>query len=326
MATTGPGLHAGDRVRECVGSPTMKDLTSVIRLVIDGHGKLPSANWLAMTAKVSTEEAQQALDAYQVQEAPFQTVKEAPTVAPELEPVKHPHSLPVQALRIIAGVLAGAAIIRAVFYALGWFGGESDWLAWLMAILVVGVTVLMPQMAVILWRNGNRGLSVLAGVLTVIVMAFSMLLTVGGIYNSRTDRANADAVVQAEAVKAGERMADLVKRETALMSSIQSAVLEQDRIQRQLDGLAVDAPGYWSVQNRLDRQVKRIDTLRGDLLNLGKEKASLDALVTPRQDFFQWLGEFLGIGADGVEFWAAVTPALIIDVAAPVLLFVVFFL
>ena len=142
----------------------MNDLTPIIRLVVERHGKLPSAEWISRTGKVSLDEAQAALDSYAVQEEPFQSVKEAPTAVPELEPTKVPdeakkpaHSLPIQALRVIALVLAGAAVVRAVFYALGWFGGSDDWLAWLMSGLVVGVTVLMPQMAVILWRNGNRG-------------------------------------------------------------------------------------------------------------------------------------------------------------------------
>ena len=116
--------------------------------------------------------------------------------------------------------------------------------------------------------------------LTVIVMLFSMLMTVGGIYNSRTGRANDVAKVQAESVKADDRMAELVKREKALDVALDSAVKEQFRIQGQLAGLAVDAPGYWQVQARLDKQTKRVHPLRGDLLNLGREKMTLDALVT----------------------------------------------
>jgi len=300
----------------------VKDLSHAIRMVIDAHGRLPSTEWLAKTYKVSAEEAQAQLDAYSV---PTPEPASKPTEAPP-EPAKRGHSAPINVLRAIAGLLALAAIIRAVFYALGWFGGDGDALAWLMSILVVGVTVLMPQMAVLLWRNGSRGLAVVAGVLTVVVMLFSMLLTVGGIYNSRTDRANQTALAEAQAVKESGKLEDLAKRETALMTAIDSAVLEQGRIQKQLDALTLDAPGYWQVQNRLDRQTKRVDTLRGDLLNLLREKGEVEAVVTPREDFFTWLGELSGIGASGVEFAAALIPAVIIDIAAPVLLFVVFFI
>lgn len=182
----------------------MTDLTSLIRLVVERHGKLPSVDWISRTGKVTVGEAQQALDSYTVQEAPFQQAVEAPTEAPVLEGDKvttkalgHVHGVPMTVLRWIAGILATGAIVRAMFYAFGWFHtGGDEALSWLMSGLVVGVTVVMPQMAVILFRNGSTWLSALAFALTGVVMAFSMLMTVGGIYNQRTAEYNIQQQIQ----------------------------------------------------------------------------------------------------------------------------------
>lgn len=308
----------------------MTDLTSLIRMVSDRHGKLPSAEWLARTAKVTPEEAQQQLDQYVTQEAPFQTVTEAPTDAPALtveQPVSHVHGVPMAVLRWIAGILAAGATIRAMFYALGWFHqGDDEALSWLTSGLVVGVTVVMPQMAVVLWRNGSTWLSALAFVLTAVVMSFSMLMTVGGIYNARTAEYNAHQSVQDANLRMQRQLVDIADKEAVIAKQIESATREQARLQTVLDGMAPGDAGYSAAQARLDKQTKRVDTLRGDLYNLGTEKAGIKAVEMPRQDFFDWIGEMIGWSRGTVEFVSALIPAIVIDVAAPVLLFVVLFI
>jgi len=312
----------------------MTDLTSLIRLVVERHGKLPSVDWISRTGKVTVGEAQQALDSYTVQEAPFQQAVEAPTEAPVLEGYKvttkalgHVHGVPMTVLRWIAGVLATGAIVRAMFYAFGWFHtGGDEVLSWLMSGLVVGVTVVMPQMAVILFRNGSTWLSALAFALTGVVMAFSMLMTVGGIYNQRTAEYNAQQKVQDADQQAERTLVALVDREKLLHQQIDSAVREQARLQKVLDGFSPTDQILPAIQRRLDAQTKRVDGLRGDLVAVGSDKLAVAVKGAPRLDFFDWIAELLGWSRGAVELASAIIPAVVIDVAAPVLLFVVFFL
>ena len=310
----------------------MKDLKPIIRTVYDAHGKLPSAAWLAQTAKVPIEEATRALGEYSVEEVPFKPAGDSPT-EPAAMPAeeaagdtKEIHGLPMTALKWIAGILASAAIVRAIFYAFGWFdNSDNEALSWLMSGLVVGVTVLMPQMAVVLYRNGSTWLSALAFALTGIVMAFSMLMTVGGIYNDRSAKAVVVAQAKQDQLRASGQWADLVNREAEAQKALDTASKELSRIGRELDKLTPDDPLYPAMQLRLDRQTKRADTLRGDLYNIQMEKAKTGAVVEQREDFFDWLGKVLGVPRDLVEFSSAVIPAVVIDIAAPVLLYIVFF-
>ena len=312
----------------------MTDLTSLIRLVVERHGKLPSVDWISRTGKVTVGEAQQALDSYTVQEAPFQQAVEAPTEAPVLEGDKvtpkalgHVHGVPMTVLRWIAGILATGAIVRAMFYAFGWFHtGGDEALSWLMSGLVVGVTVVMPQMAVILFRNGSTWLSALAFALTGVVMAFSMLMTVGGIYNQRTAEYNAQQKVQDADQQAERTLVALVDREKLLHQQIDSAVREQARLQKVLDGFSPTDQSLPATQRRLDAQTKRVDGLRGDLVAVGSDKLAVEVKGAPRLDFFDWIAGLLGWSRGAVELASAIIPAVVIDVAAPVLLFVVFFL
>jgi hypothetical protein len=300
----------------------MKDLRPIIRTVYDAHGKLPSAAWLAQTAKVPLEEATRALGEYSVEEAPFQQVQEAPTEVAPLD-TKEVHGLPMTALKWIAGILASAAIVRAMFYALGWYG--DDFMGWLMAFLTVGVTVFLPQIVVTLWIKGKRVFSSFVAILTIIVTLFSMVMTVRGIYDARSADATISAQAKQDELRAKGVWQDLVNREAEAQKALDSATREQGRIARELDKLTPDAPLYPAMQTRLDRQTKRTDTLRGDLMNIQMEKAKTGAIVEKREDFFDWLGKVLNVPRDLVEFSAAVIPAVVIDVAAPVLLYIVFF-
>ena len=118
----------------------------------------------------------------------------------------------------------------------------------------------------------------------------------------------------------------MIAVERLLHQQIDSAVREQARLQKVLDGLAPADPILSGIQRRLDAQTKRVDVLRVDLMAVSSDKLAVAVKGAPRLDFFDWIAGLLGWSRGAVELASAIIPAVVIDVAAPVLLFVVFFL
>lgn len=294
----------------------MTEPQATIAQVIKLHGKPPSKEWLAKYIKITEQQAEKELADY------AKTIEKPVEVQKTTDKI---HELPIKTIKILAVALAVIAFVRAMFYAFGWFHNGDDYiLSWLMSTLVVGMTTLVPMLGVMLYRGKKYWLATGTFTLAVVIMVFSMAMTVAGIYNDRTVKTQTqDAKLQAE-LKSRGIYSDLIKQEGILTGEYNEASALSKKLNADL--LKSTDKNYWSIKWQADQATKKTEKIRDQLTAIIAQKKDQNFSTAPRLDFIDWLSSTLGWSRDLVELILAIIPALIIDLVAPILLYVVVFL
>lgn len=263
--------------------------------------------------------------------APVPTAAQAPAQAPA-QPEKKPFPT-VPIIRICAGIVGALASAMSWYYSLEWFRDKLPG-AWryIMPIIIVGCSVALPEVCLILfgrkgWKNKGGAAAVLA--VGLIASAFSMLSTIAGIYNATSREKQGHSSVLIGAADYTDKKAEL----TRLDAELARLNVEIDSTQRKVDSIPTEKTQGGDSQALM----RRLNAAKKDKSAYEAKREAAAAAVdglrqagttteVSRQDFSAFIGGVLGLQADQVEFAMAASPALLLDVVAPILFAVSLFL
>ena len=287
---------------------------------------------------------------------------EAPKPIPQTrqpEAIRKPEPLPRQpepvspesvlispiTILIIKYAMAGIGVIAAgmsVYYTTLWLLEFLPVIpALLLSIAVVGFSVLAFEVMLIFWqptaKNAKQKLirpqawiSAVFGLLWLVVMLFSIMSTVAGLYNKRAGRSVADARIEAKNIQEkleleGYNIIEQDLKQVLSEKRTEYAVIakqwreagtnEQPRYYRQMKAVEHELK---AVQRDLDKaRQARLSYIRSKGVNVEPEKLT----------FYRWLGEkVFRASPDLIEFLLSLFPAIFVDIITPLALAVTLFL
>jgi len=259
------------------------------------------------------------LKAESVQEVPKSTLKSSKSGKTE-----------INALRIIALAIALLASFQSCYYSFDWFKALLPIpFAVIMALIIVASAVLLPEFAIMMDKR-SRLSGVGIALIALLAISFSMMSTVAGLYNARSESVKTETVVNADNDK-NIRLLDDAKAESARLTK------EIERLNREIDlNLAKSANPLMSKAqiNTADYYVQKGKKDRADyeskLAISNKEVARLNdvTIITKvdREDFYTFIALLFGFNSEVVEFLFAAFPSIFLDIIAPVMLGVALFL
>jgi len=146
------------------------------------------------------------------------------------------HELPMRWVRILAGVVSGAALLRSAGYIYGYFYrvDESVFLGILMAIFSSMVTFVAPQIGLIGIRKRNWWLTGLAGVILTIFTIFTIHVTVGNLDYNRAQKDQVSLVAAEKVLEARDVVATAEQSKKDKAVSHQRDGEDMDQLQEKM--------------------------------------------------------------------------------------------
>ena len=201
-----------------------------------------------------------------------------------------------------------------------------------MSLVVCASSAFLPEVAIFFYKRWTRLRAIKAAPIffvSILAMMLSMSGIIAGLYNGRSDAANIEAQKMAENTGKADSIAALRAKYDSAKVSHDLAVSELKSAQLKYD--SADKKTEWTYYQRL-KAAKASEEAKGrelksasDALSIASEETGGEA-YTRRADFYDWLGGTIGVDRDSAEFGFSVAPAVFLDVIAPFLLAVAFFL
>lgn len=261
-------------------------------------------------------------------------VDEEPVVAE----VKKPYPWQRVYIRISASVISFAASYMSVYYTFSWFERRLPWIqALLMTVIIVGTILLAPQMikSVAERLSFRRFVAVfLLSAILLISATFSMMTTIGTLYNAQSEEAISSSIGSDERTVIESGIEARRSKRERLEKVIEMAFADERMYTGRIDALLAEGTttGYSMdtlVAGRNKAQSARTEAEKAisDLLE-EEETSGMQAsrIVTSRPDFVTWISSRFMANRDSVEFWMNAIPAIFVDVLAPSMLMVALFL
>jgi len=235
-----------------------------------------------------------------------------------------------QVLKVIAGGIAVLSAFQSCYYSFSWFSALLPTpFAVIMALIIVASSVLLPEFAIMLFKRFWLA-GICIALIGLLAMSFSMMSTIAGLYNARTQAVKTESVVNAEN-DTNLRLLESAKVERIRLEK------EIDRLNREIDANLAKSSSPFSTKqqvNTADYYVQKGKKDRVDyeakLSKISIELSRLDSIVivtkVDRQDFYSFIAGLFGWNADALEFSFAAFPSLFLDIIAPVMLGVALFL
>lgn len=233
-------------------------------------------------------------------------------------------------LRIFSGIIAIGAAIVSLYNTYEWFAAlRPAVIAALMALSMVGASVLLPDFSIVLFKNKNKTIGSLIFLVGVIATVFCMVTTMAAIYNGHTWSAS-----KIEEVSASEEAIQDAKSERdRIISDIEmdkSSISDTQAKIAQLDARETISGGAQILQRRLE---KFQDKLANDSRRLSETQVRLDASRGEQaknsgagRDFYTFISSVIGGKPSSVEFFASIIPAVFLELVAPIMVAVAFFI
>jgi hypothetical protein len=259
------------------------------------------------------------------------------TVIEEEKPVKKT-TWQRTCIRISASVISFAASYMSVYYTFSWFQRRLPWIqAMLMTVIIVGTILLVPQMIKSVAERLSFRRSVAVFLLSAILLisaTFSMMTTIGTLYNAQSSEAISSSTSSDErsVIESGieARRAKRERVEQAIEMAVRDESMYSGRINALLEeGTSTGTAMASLVSNRNKAQTAREKAEKeiSDLIEQ-EETSGMQAsqIVVARPDFITWVSDRVGANRDQTEFWMNAIPAIFVDVLAPSMLMVALFL
>lgn len=201
-----------------------------------------------------------------------------------------------------------------------------------MALVVCASSAFLPEVAIFFYKRWTRLRALKAApifLISILAMALSMSGIIAGLYNGRSDATNIEAQKIAENKGAAESVASLRSTRDNAQTAYDMALSELKTAQRNYE--QADKKNEWTYYQRLKAakatEKEKADSLKkaNDALSIASEESG-GATYERRADFYDWLGGAVGSSKDDAEFAFSVAPAVFLDIIAPFLLGVAFFL
>lgn len=319
-------------------------IENTIESVLKGGKGYPDVNWLADYRGITPQEAYDSIVKHQGETNWGALAMEKPKL-PEAPPAlshkpkipyanktnaQHLHDLPKGILRGIFGILSIMAGIRSWGFIYGWFSQwDSGFFSVLMAFILTGIIIALPQAAIIFKREKRYFMLAVSSFLIIIAVTFSMVATVAGLYNDRSKSLHEASL--ASAANKGT-MAEIERLEEQGKQTASDKLLDSNELTTLQSKLKEYEPAtleYNRVVNRVDNLKKRIDGYNNTIRMIQERienKATEKVYVIERDDFFTYLEGVTGVKKAESEFSVSVVISIIIDIAGPVLASIALFL
>lgn len=318
-------------------------INSTIESVLKAGRGYPEPQWLADYRGIPV------MDAYEAIQAHFDStdwgslaIKKPvmPSVPEKKAQVKNPwkgktaddhfHAIPKGILRGIFGALSIIAGIRSFGFVYGWFAqGDSGFMSIIMAIIITISIIALPQVAIISLKEKRRFLFSVTIFLVVIMVSFSMVTTVQGLYTSRSNALKSHSEASAANSKVAGELKALELRGQQIAADKQQDTEERSLIPAQMQKYEPGTVGYNRLNNRLSNLKDRIDGYNNTLKLIQSSidsKVSDKTYVIERDDFFTYLESVTNVPKSNLEFSASIAVSIVIDIAGPIFATIAMFL
>lgn len=316
-------------------APPVKESIESVLKAGDGY---PDPAWLSNYCKITYEDAAEAIQAHkdgtdwgtlEQRDIHIQMHETDSTTAKE-KPLYHSvHDLPKNILKAIFAILALLAAARSFGFIYGWFVQWDNWFySLVMAAMLVGCSVTMPQALVLTIRENRKVLAVMSLFLVIVTIAFSMVCTSGGLYNDRSQKLTVTKTSQIEMERNRAIIASLDSDEQRILSDKESDTRELGLLQSKMEQSVTGTYEYNRSVNRIDSIKGRIDSYnkRLDVISEKKKSIDLQQVAIERNDFFTFLASIFGVRQEEIEFLSLVVISIIVDIAGPILAALAIFL
>jgi len=198
----------------------------------------------------------------------------------------------------------------------------SPFKAMVMAITMVVFGVMCFELIPLLWGRFQRKLAGVFGVLSTVVICFSMVSTVAGQYNNRMEQIQERSRQNAGAWESEKEYSEYKEQRAELDKQVETLRSEDSRLTALLLNYQTieQIEGHKAVYNQLNNAKWQNARQQGQLQKKieALEKTKPKAVqARQEQDFYMWVGAVLGVSPDKFQFWLSLFPALFIDLAAP---------
>lgn len=187
------------------------------------------------------------------------------------------HDIPLPVIRIASVIISVIAIIRSFGYIFSYFTRvDIPFFAVLMALLLVLVSFLSPQVFLISIKQKKYFVTLLSTCIFLVFMYINIFVTTSGLSYARNQSDYYVASGQENIVKAKRRLEELVVKETRIMTDYTKDGKEYDTLLIEFDRLTAEGligtANYNNTRTRLAEAKKRYDA----------DKASLELIDTER--------------------------------------------
>jgi len=236
-------------------------------------------------------------------------------------------------VRVSSSLLAALSALMSWYYSFEWFREKLPG-AWrfFLPIIIVGCSVMLPQVALIFLNKRGakyKGTALAVCLVGLLASAFSMLSTIAGIYNANSDAINRKSVAIVSAQSDIDARAELKRIDAELErlnKEIDSTQIKVDSISVS-DTLQGDSQALMRRLNNAKRSKQDYEAQRKTAnVAIESARATGNTRGTVREDFNAFLGRQFETDPGRVEFIMAASPALLLDIVAPILSAVALFL
>lgn len=193
------------------------------------------------------------------------------------------HDVPLPVIRFVAVIISVIAIIRSFGYILSYFlRVDTAFFAILMALMIVLVSFIAPQVLIHSTRAKKYFVALLAVILMGLFTFFNIWVTTSGLKYARNQADYYVASGQENIVKAKRRIEEINRKLIALESDKAVEAKERDTLQYDFDRLTkeekVGTPEYNSTRSRLNLAKERYDKVNNQITELDNEKKELEKI------------------------------------------------
>jgi len=237
----------------------------------------------------------------------------------------------IDVLKIILLIVGIGATYMSVYYSKMWLQTFlTPRRAFLLAVVMVSYAVSSFELIVLFKLKRRYILALIFSILWIVVSLFSMVSTVAGQYNGRMELITKENEAKEEVLKSNKQVREYQELKEKYETQLNYLRDDDRRIQNLLANYKTveeinankkvyDNLNWNRYQNNKDRQ-KFIQKLE----ELEKNKPE-EIIKIQNMDFYSWVANIFGFGADKIQFWLSIFPAIFIDIIAPLSFAVVMF-
>jgi hypothetical protein len=319
-------------------------IEATIESVLKAGRGYPDPQWLADYRGISVADAYEAIQAHYDSTDWGSLAMKKPEMPPmpdkKVLKVKNPwkdksgddhfHELPKGIIRIIFAVVSVLAAIRSFGFVYGWFAQwDTGLMSIIMAIIITLAMITLPQASIILFKERRWLLFGGTLLLVVVMVSFSMVTTVQGLYTSHSNSLKSHSEANAANINNAASIKQLETRGMQITSDKKLDTEERALIPDQMKQYKPGTIEYNRLANRLQSLKERIDGANNELDLIQKRidsKVNDKVYVIERPDFFTYLESVTNIPKDNLEFGTSISVSVVIDVAGPVFATIAMFL
>jgi hypothetical protein len=318
-------------------------IDATIDSVLKADRGYPSPSWLADYRGISIQAAYEAIKAHYDRSAWESLGISKPTLPPmpdkkelsknpwkSMTANEHFHAIPKGILRVLFGIISVIAGVRSFGFIYGWFAQwDTGFMSVMMAVIITVAMISLPQAAIILFREGRWFLFIVSMFLVVVMVSFSMVTTVQGLYTSRSNSLKAHSEANSTNSKTADEIKRLELRGQQITADKLQDTQERSLIPAQMQKYEPGTIEYNRLANRLASLKDRIDGANTELKLIQSRidsKVSDKVYVIERDDFFTYIEGVTGIRKADAEFGTSISVSIVIDIAGPVFATIAMFL